>query len=150
MVGVDAALDFPLYFKLKPVVKGLAAPSDLVAMCAFRKQEEADVLSSHGDATRYFVTFLDNHDVKERIRYTQLMLRTSGEFRLLQFRGVNFVMFCDGPMNAEYHRPGLTGQLRDAKGPLAPFDMGLRNVNHVTHGLLLPRASSSCSITPSI
>ena len=27
------------------------------------------MLSSHGDATRYFVTFLDNHDVKERIRF---------------------------------------------------------------------------------
>ena len=38
-------------------------------MYVFRKQVEAGVLSSHGDATRYFVTFLDNHDVKERIRY---------------------------------------------------------------------------------
>jgi glycosidase len=38
-------------------------------MYGLRKQIEADVLSSHGDATRYFVTFLDNHDVKERIRY---------------------------------------------------------------------------------
>jgi glycosidase len=69
MVGVDAALDYPLYFDLKPVVKGLAPPSDLVGMYVFRKQVESDVLSSHGDATRYFVTFLDNHDVKERIRY---------------------------------------------------------------------------------
>ena len=69
MVGVDAALDYPLYFDLKPVVKGLAAPSELVAMYQLRKQLEANVLSSHGDATRYFVTFLDNHDVKERIRY---------------------------------------------------------------------------------
>lgn len=34
-----------------------------------RKNVEANVLSSHGDATGYFVTFLDNHDVKERIRY---------------------------------------------------------------------------------
>ena len=34
-----------------------------------RKLIERDVLSSHGDATRYFVTFLDNHDVKERIRF---------------------------------------------------------------------------------
>jgi glycosidase len=34
-----------------------------------RKNVEADVLSSHGDATRFFVTFLDNHDMKERIRY---------------------------------------------------------------------------------
>jgi glycosidase len=69
MVGVDAALDYPLYFDLKPVVKGFAPPSELVGMYAFRKQVEKDVLSSHGDATRYFVTFLDNHDVKERIRY---------------------------------------------------------------------------------
>src|SRR5580692_4309394 len=69
MVGVDAALDYPLYFDLKPVVKGFAPPSELVGMYAFRKSVEEDVLSSHGDATRYFVTFLDNHDVKERIRY---------------------------------------------------------------------------------
>ena len=71
MVGVDAALDYPLFFNLKPVVKGFSAPSDLVSMYQLRKSIEADVLSSHGDATRYFVTFLDNHDVKERIRYVQ-------------------------------------------------------------------------------
>jgi glycosidase len=69
MVGVDAALDYPLYWNLKPVAKGEAPPSNLVGMYQVRKQLEADVLSSHGDATRYFVTFLDNHDVKERIRY---------------------------------------------------------------------------------
>ncbi len=69
LVGIDAALDYPLYFDLRPVVKGFAAPSDLVGMYLLRKQVEADVLSSHSDATRYFVTFLDNHDVKERIRY---------------------------------------------------------------------------------
>ncbi|MBZ5724390.1 MAG: alpha-amylase [Acidobacteriia bacterium] len=71
MVGVDAALDYPLFFKLKPVVKGFSAPSDLVGMYLLRKRIEAGVLSSHGDATRFFVTFLDNHDVKERIRYVQ-------------------------------------------------------------------------------
>ncbi len=71
MVGVDAALDYPLFFKLKPVVKGFSAPSDLVGMYQLRKRIEAGVLSSHGDATRFFVTFLDNHDVKERIRFAQ-------------------------------------------------------------------------------
>ena len=69
MVGVDAALDYPLFFDLKPMVKGFVPPSDLVGMYVFRKQIEENLLSSHGDATRYFVTFLDNHDVKERIRY---------------------------------------------------------------------------------
>jgi len=71
MVGVDAALDYPLFFDLKPVAKGFSPPSELVGMYQLRKSIEADVLSSHGDATRYFVTFLDNHDMKERIRYVQ-------------------------------------------------------------------------------
>ena len=69
LVGVDAALDYPLFNTLKPVVKGFAAPTAVVGMYQNRKNVEANVLSSHGDATRYFVTFLDNHDVKERIRY---------------------------------------------------------------------------------
>jgi glycosidase len=69
LVGVDAALDFPLFNTLKPVVKGFAAPTAVVGMYQNRKNVERDVLSSHGDATRYFVTFLDNHDVKQRIRY---------------------------------------------------------------------------------
>jgi glycosidase len=69
LVGVDAALDYPLFNSLKPVVKGFAAPTAAVGMYQNRKNVEANVLSSHGDATRYFVTFLDNHDVKERIRY---------------------------------------------------------------------------------
>jgi glycosidase len=69
LVGVDAALDYPLFFTLKPVVKGFAAPEALVGMYHRRKVIEQFILSSHGDATRYFVTFLDNHDMKERIRY---------------------------------------------------------------------------------
>jgi glycosidase len=69
LIGVDAALDYPLFNTLKPVVKGFAAPAAVVGMYQNRKNVEANVLSSHGDATRYFVTFLDNHDMKERIRY---------------------------------------------------------------------------------
>ena len=34
-----------------------------------RREVEREVLSSHGEAGRYFVTFLDNHDMKERIRF---------------------------------------------------------------------------------
>jgi len=71
LVGVDAALDYPLFNNLKPVVKGLAAPTQLVSMYQRRKQIEKNILSSHGEATRFFVTFLDNHDMKERIRYVQ-------------------------------------------------------------------------------
>ena len=71
LVGVDAALDYPLFDQLKPISKGFAAPTGLAGMFQLRKQLERDVLSSHGDATRFFVTFLDNHDVKERIRFVQ-------------------------------------------------------------------------------
>jgi Alpha amylase, catalytic domain len=65
------ALDYPLFNTLKPVVKGFAAPSVVVDMYHRRKLIEQNILSSHGDATRFFVTFLDNHDMKERIRFEQ-------------------------------------------------------------------------------
>jgi glycosidase len=71
LVGVDAALDYPLFNNLKPVVKGFAAPQAVIDMFQLRKQVEQYILSSHADATRYFVTFVDNHDMKERIRYEQ-------------------------------------------------------------------------------
>ncbi|MGO8855490.1 MAG: alpha-amylase family glycosyl hydrolase [Steroidobacteraceae bacterium] len=71
LVGVDAALDYPLFNYLKPVVKGFTAPSAVIGMFQYRKQVEQSILSSHGDATRYFVTFVDNHDMKERIRYEE-------------------------------------------------------------------------------
>ena len=71
LVGVDAALDYPLFDNLKAVVKGFAPPSSLTSMYQRRKQLERNVLSSHGDATRYFVTFVDNHDVKERFRFVE-------------------------------------------------------------------------------
>lgn len=69
LVGVDAALDFPLVFTLPGVVKGFAAPAAVAGMYRHRKQVEQFILSSHGDATRFFVTFLDNHDLKARFRY---------------------------------------------------------------------------------
>jgi glycosidase len=64
-------LDYPLFNNLKPVVKAFTPPSAVIGMFQFRKQAEQSILSSHGDATRYFVTFVDNHDMKERIRYEQ-------------------------------------------------------------------------------
>ena len=69
LVGVDAALDYPLFNILKPVVKASSAPAALASMYQVRKTIERNILSSHGDATRYFVTFLDNHDSHERIRF---------------------------------------------------------------------------------
>jgi glycosidase len=68
MVGVDAAIDYPLYNNIKPLIKGFGAPQAMVSMYQERKQIEQTILSSHGDATRYFVTFVDNHDNQARVR----------------------------------------------------------------------------------
>ncbi|TAN72604.1 MAG: alpha-amylase [Gallionella sp.] len=68
LVGVDAALDFPLFFRLPAVAKGFAPPTGVIDVFRRRKEIERDILSSHGEAGRFFVTFLDNHDMKERFR----------------------------------------------------------------------------------
>ena len=70
MVGVDASLDFPLFFRLPGVIKGLLAPSAVVDMYQVRKEVERDIVSSHGEATRFFVTFLDNHDQQARFYFS--------------------------------------------------------------------------------
>lgn len=69
LIGVDAALDFPLFYRLPGVAKGLVPPTALVDTFALRRRLQEGVVSSHGDASRYFVTFLDNHDQHRRIRY---------------------------------------------------------------------------------
>jgi glycosidase len=71
VVGVDAALDYPLFFVLPNVLKGLAGtPADLAQVFQNRKVQEQSVLTSHGEAGQYFVTFLDNHDQAQRFGYT--------------------------------------------------------------------------------
>jgi glycosidase len=68
LVGVDAALDFPLFFRLPSVAKGFAPPTEVIEVYRRRKEVQRDMMSSHGEAGRFFVTFLDNHDMKERFR----------------------------------------------------------------------------------
>jgi glycosidase len=60
-VGVDAALDYPLFYKLPLMAKGsVFSPNDVAQVFQLRKEEEEDVLTSHGEAGQYFVTFLDS------------------------------------------------------------------------------------------
>jgi glycosidase len=68
LVGVDAALDFPLFFRLPAVAKGFAPPTEVIDVYRRRREVQRNVLSSHGETGRFFVTFLDNHDMKERFR----------------------------------------------------------------------------------
>ena len=67
--GVDAALDYPLFFKLPEIVKGWRDVSELSTVFDNRKKAEEVLISSHGEAGKYFVTFLDNHDRTERFKH---------------------------------------------------------------------------------
>jgi len=67
--GIDAALDFPLFYKLPAVAKGMAGVESIRQVFEDRKAAELGQLSSHGEAGRYFVSFLDNHDQHERIQH---------------------------------------------------------------------------------
>jgi len=66
VVGVDAAIDFPMRKRLVSVCKGFSPPSELAGHFDYRRQALKSVVSSHGEAGRYYVTFLDNHDLNER------------------------------------------------------------------------------------
>jgi len=67
--GIDAALDFPSFYKLPAVAKGFAPVESIRQVFDDRKAAELGELSSHGEAGRYFVSFLDNHDQHERIQH---------------------------------------------------------------------------------
>lgn len=60
--SLDAALDFPLYFVLEEVIKGFVNPSALRE----RYERFKTLYADHGEAGRYFVTFVDNHDQMSR------------------------------------------------------------------------------------
>ena len=68
-IGVDAALDFPVFFQLPAVVKGFASPLALAQTYARRTEVQRGLITSHGEASEHFVTFLDNHDMRERFRF---------------------------------------------------------------------------------
>lgn len=76
LIGVDSALDFPLFNTLPHVAKGFRPPSDLAQLYEFRKRlhrgqagDRQVLISSHAEASRFFVTFLDNHDQRRRFRH---------------------------------------------------------------------------------
>ncbi len=69
LIGVDAALDFPLFFKLPALSKGQLAPGEIAYMFQQRRRVTQSLISSQGEASGYFVTFIDNHDQHNRIHY---------------------------------------------------------------------------------
>jgi glycosidase len=67
--GIDAALDFPLAGALGSAVKGWGGVEQVKRVFLDRKNAQAELLSSHGEAGRFFVSFLDNHDRNERFNH---------------------------------------------------------------------------------
>ncbi len=67
MEAADAALDFPLMFVLPDVIQGKRSPAELSHMFDHRKSVGRHILGTHGETSRFFVTFLDNHDQYHRI-----------------------------------------------------------------------------------
>jgi glycosidase len=70
-MGVDSALDFPVFGKLPGVVKGFDPPADLVDVFEQRRRVHRGVLGSHGEPGSFFVTFLDNHDQHRRFGFVE-------------------------------------------------------------------------------
>jgi glycosidase len=69
--GIDAALDFPLFYKLPRVAKGQEGVESIREVFRERKRAIEGLISSHGEAGRFFVSFLDNHDQHERFKHPQ-------------------------------------------------------------------------------
>ena len=68
--GMDSALDFPLFFQLPAVIKALGSNppgvETIAALFSSRNKAEEGQISSHGEAGKYFVSFIDNHDQNAR------------------------------------------------------------------------------------
>lgn len=56
--GLNSVLDFPLYWTLPAVIKGVRTPADLIN----RYEALRDNALNRGEMGRYLVTFIDNHD----------------------------------------------------------------------------------------
>ncbi len=88
--GIDAALDFPLFFILPAIAKGQGDVAALRKVFHDRKLVEKGILSSHGEAGKFFVTFLDNHDQNQRFNLpgTPALQITTGLAVLFCLQGI--------------------------------------------------------------
>ena len=107
--GIDAALDFPLFNTLQSLARGWTPVEELRRVFLQRKQAELGLISSHGEAGRYFVSFLDNHDQPRRFN-------TPGTPQAQVLLGLG-LLFCLQGIPCVYYgtEQGLQGT-RDAQG----------------------------------
>jgi glycosidase len=56
---------------LPGTIKGSLVPGQVARIFEDRKAYQKSIISYHGEASKFFVTFLDNHDQKERFYYQE-------------------------------------------------------------------------------
>jgi glycosidase len=109
--GLDAALDYPLFFKVPEIVRSQRDVAELPWVFERRKEVEAGLISSHGEAGKYFVSFLDNHDQIRRFNFPN----TPQEQIIMGLA----VLFCLQGIPAIYYgtEQGLTGTVHPDGSP---------------------------------
>ena len=75
-MGIDAAIDFPMRKRLFAVCKGFMPPAELAAHYIYRREVLKKIISSHGEAGAFYVTFIDNHDIDRRFHNKQFPEQT--------------------------------------------------------------------------
>ena len=70
-IGIDAAINFPMRKRLYYVCKGYMPPSELAKHYDYQRETLKKIISSHGDASSYYVNFCDNHDLNNRFHNPQ-------------------------------------------------------------------------------
>ncbi len=83
LIGIDAAIDFPMRKRLVSVCKGFSPPSVMADHYDYRRKVLKTIVSSHGNASAHYITFLDNHDLNERFHNAQFPEQTRMALTLL-------------------------------------------------------------------
>jgi glycosidase len=66
IIGVDAAINFPLRKRLYNICKGFMPPAELARHYDYQREVYGNVISSHANASSYLINFCDNHDLNDR------------------------------------------------------------------------------------
>lgn len=140
--GIDSALDYPLFFTLPPVIKSLGpnppGVETIAAVFDNRKLTEKGQITSHGEAGKYFVSFIDNHDQNSRFNSpgTPIEQVTMALALLFSLQGIPCVYYgteqglqgaIDGLDTLESVREALWGK-PNAFDPASPLYIELQKI----------------------
>ncbi|MDP4208882.1 MAG: alpha-amylase family glycosyl hydrolase [Bacteroidota bacterium] len=66
IIGIDAAINFPLRKRLYYICKGYMPPAELAHHYDYQREVYGNIISSHANASSYLINFCDNHDLNDR------------------------------------------------------------------------------------